>query len=277
MSITVLNDGKVVCTFSGRRNSSGAFTASSGVFIYDPVANSWSDVSDAGMHYWTKDLVLDPSDANQNTWYVGVFSGWGGPPNGLGGLYKTTDRGAHWIKLTNQFNSVTSISFNPQNTQQAFLTTETQGLWFTPNITLAPPLWNLVSSYPFRQPERVFFNPYQPDEMWVTSFGNGMKVGSVNVVTGINNPNNDESIKVQVSPNPFVNSVTAEFYSLQNERALIKLSSLTGAVIYEKEILLSEGKNVLSIDNLRVQDGIYLLSIKGAVTNKNIKLIKVTH
>ncbi|MBL7831872.1 MAG: hypothetical protein JNK41_12645, partial [Saprospiraceae bacterium] len=33
-SIEVLNDGKVVCTFSGRRNPNGVFTASSGVFIY---------------------------------------------------------------------------------------------------------------------------------------------------------------------------------------------------------------------------------------------------
>jgi hypothetical protein len=87
-SIIVLNDGKMVCTYSGRRTSGGSFTASSGVFIYDPVGNSWSDVSDAGMQYWTKDIVIDPSDPTQNTWYVCVFSGWGGAPNGLGGLYK---------------------------------------------------------------------------------------------------------------------------------------------------------------------------------------------
>ncbi len=37
-AIVVLNDGKMVCTFSGRRTAAGAFTASSGVFIYDPLA-----------------------------------------------------------------------------------------------------------------------------------------------------------------------------------------------------------------------------------------------
>jgi hypothetical protein len=35
------------------------------------------------MRYWTKDVVIDPHDATQNTWYAGVWSGWGGPPNGL--------------------------------------------------------------------------------------------------------------------------------------------------------------------------------------------------
>ena len=41
------------------------------------------------------------------------------------------------------------------------------------------PDWSLVDAYTFRQPERVFFNPYNNDEVWVTSFGNGMKVGNM--------------------------------------------------------------------------------------------------
>ena len=180
-SIEVLNDGKMVCTFSGRINPSGSFTSSSGVFIYDPALNSWSDVSDPDMYYWTKDIIIDPRDAAQNTWYVGVFSGWGGPPNGLGGLFKTTNRGTSWTKLTgNLFDRVTSLTFNPQIPNQAYLTTEIQGLWVSQNMQATVPAWNLVDSYPFRQPERVFFNPFNTNEMWVTSFGNGMKTGFMN-------------------------------------------------------------------------------------------------
>lgn len=180
-SIEVLNDGNVVCTFSGRINTSGAFTASSGVFLYNPATGTWSDVSDHGMYYWTKDIVTDPADPNQNTWYAGVFSGWGGAPNGKGGLYRTTNRGTSWTKLTgSQFDRVTSLTFNPKNLSQAYLTTETQGLWVTQDINAATPAWTLVDSYPFRQPERVFFNPFNTSEMWVTSFGNGLKTGSTN-------------------------------------------------------------------------------------------------
>ncbi|MEP7229976.1 MAG: hypothetical protein ABI691_06975 [Ginsengibacter sp.] len=177
-SIVVLNDGKMVCTFSGRRNSSGTFTVSSGVFIYDPVANSWTDVSHADMQYWTKDIIIDQSDPAQNTWYVCVFSGWGGAANGKGGLFKTTNRGTSWTKLTGtQFDRVTSITFNPSIPSQAYLTTETQGLWISNNMSVATPSWALVNSYPFRQPERVFFNPYNLTEVWVSSFGNGLKMG----------------------------------------------------------------------------------------------------
>ncbi|MFO0953440.1 MAG: Calx-beta domain-containing protein [Isosphaeraceae bacterium] len=35
-----------------------------------------------------------------------------------------------------------------------------------------------MASYPFRQPERVFYNPYNPAEIWVTSFGGGVMVGT---------------------------------------------------------------------------------------------------
>jgi hypothetical protein len=174
----VLNDGKMVCTYSGRRTAGGVFTASSGVFLYDPVGNSWTDVSHADMQYWTKDIIIDPSDPTQNTWYVAVFSGWGGAPNGKGGLFRTTNRGTTWTKLTGtQFDRVTSISFNPSQLTQAYLTTETQGLWLSNNMNAGTPTWSLVSAYPFRQPERVFFNPFNLNEIWVSSFGNGMKLG----------------------------------------------------------------------------------------------------
>jgi len=176
-SLNVLNDGTLVASYSGRRTASG-FTSSSGVFTYNPSSNTWTDVSDASMRYWTKDVVIDPNDINENTWYAGVFSGWGGPPNGLGGLYKTTNRGASWAKLTgNMLDRVTSLTFNPNNANEIYLTTETQGLWVSKNINAATPVFSLVTSYPFRQPERVFFNPFDVNQMWVSSFGNGMRMG----------------------------------------------------------------------------------------------------
>ncbi|MDB6018855.1 MAG: BNR/Asp-box repeat protein [Pedosphaera sp.] len=182
-NIHVLNDGTLVCTYSGRRNATN-FTASSGVFVSTDSGVTWNDRSHANMMYWTKDLVIDPNDATQNTWYVGVFSGWGGAPNGLGGLYKTVNRGVSWTRL-NSLDRVTSCAINPLNTNELYLTTETEGLWISTNINSATPAFSQVASYPFRQPERIFFNPYKPSEMWVTSFGNGMEVWStVSVLSG---------------------------------------------------------------------------------------------
>ncbi|MCX6270669.1 MAG: PKD domain-containing protein [Bacteroidetes bacterium] len=172
--IHVLNDGKVLCSFSGRRASNGSFTASSGVFLYDPSTNAWSDRSDAGMFYWTQDVIPDPGDTAQNTWYACVYSGWGGAPNGLGGLYRTYDRGLHWNRISN-LDRVMSAAISPSFPHELYITTETEGLWVCDQPGNSAPEFRLVENYTFRQPLRVFFNPYQPLKMWVTSFGHAME------------------------------------------------------------------------------------------------------
>jgi photosystem II stability/assembly factor-like uncharacterized protein len=249
--IQVLNDGKMVCTFSGRRTTSG-FTASSGVFLYDPAISAWTDLSHAGMKYWTNDIVIDPADITQNTWYVCVFSGWGGAPNGLGGLYKTIDRGKNWAKLTSsQFDRVTSITFNPQLANQAFLTTETQGLWMSSNMNATTPTWTLVDSYPFRQPERVFFNPYNQNEMWVTSFGNGMKVGLMNA-TGVNEVKFEKS-HISVYPNPFDQIIHFTYGDLNSLVVHVNVYDMNG------RLLITEPNENNLIHTSSLASGMYVL------------------
>ena len=175
-TIVVLNDGTLVCTYSGRRTSN--FTDSSGVFVSTNGGASWADRSAANMHWWTRDLTVDPTDATQNTWYVGVYSGWGGSANGKGGLYKSIDRGLHWTRVLNS-DRVGSCTVNPANGNQVFVATEVEGLWFSNNAASASPTFAQLPQYPFRHPLRVFFNPFVPGEVWVTSFGNGMLIGSM--------------------------------------------------------------------------------------------------
>lgn len=201
-NIKVLNDGTLLCSYSGRRNSSGVFTASSGIFISTNSGVSWIDRSHSGMYYWTKDVIVDPHDVNQNTWYGCVFSGWGGPPNGLGGLYKTTNRGLNWTKINN-LDRVGSCTLNPESPDEMYLTTEVNGLWYSSNINSATPVFTQVSGYKFRQPERIFFNPYNSNEVWVTSFGNGIKAGytvqpviQLNITAGIEGFRN-ESLQIK--------------------------------------------------------------------------------
>ena len=178
-NVVVLNDGSIVCTFSGRRAGSPInFTASSGVFYSADGGQTWSDRSHPNMLYWTKDITIDPHDAAQNTWYAGVFSGWGGPANDKGGLYRTTSRGQTWAQISD-LSSVESSAVNPLNADELYLTTEQSGLWYTADLTSPTPTFARVASYPFRQPERVFFNAFRSGEIWITNFGHGMRVGQI--------------------------------------------------------------------------------------------------
>lgn len=247
--INVLNDGKIVCSYSGRRTNAG-FQASSGVFVYNPLTNSWTDVSHPGMYYWTKDVVIDPNDATQNTWYVCVFSGWGGAPNGLGGLYKTTNRGVSWTKITGTLiDRVSSITFNPTNANQIYVTTEGQGLWMCSNINAANPVFSVVDSYPFQQPERVFFNPFNNNELWVTSFGNGLKMADLSILG--TNDQTLENTEITLYPNP-----TSDWITLRSDKIIqdIKIYDMKGTLIKEHVI------NSFSVTDLA--PGIYLLNVK---------------
>ncbi|MBC8047435.1 MAG: T9SS type A sorting domain-containing protein [Fimbriimonadaceae bacterium] len=175
-NLHVLNDGTLIAAYSGRRDAAGTFLNSSGVFKSTDGGTSWTDVSDTGMYYWTKDLIIDPFDVLQNTFYVCVFSGWGGPPNGLGGIYKTTNRGTSWAKI-NESDRVESCTINPNNSNEMYFSTEAEGLWKTTNLIAATPTFSQVTNYPFMHPVRIFFNPFNTNEIWITSFGNGMKMG----------------------------------------------------------------------------------------------------
>lgn len=173
-NIHVLNDGSLLASYSARKpNTSTAFTQSSGVFLSSNGGTTWIDRSDAGMQYYTQDVVVDPHDATQSTWYAGVYSDWSTPPNTAGGCYRTTNRGVSWTKISS-ISSVTSLTVDPDNSDNAYMTTETNGLQYTKNLSAATPAFTALADYHFRQPERVFFNPFNHTDVWVTSFGNGM-------------------------------------------------------------------------------------------------------
>lgn len=178
LTVQVLNDGTLVATYSARRTEPGAakqFTASSGVFISTTGGKSWQDRTAPAMQFYTKDLIVDPHDASQKTWYTTVWNGWDNAETG-GGLYRTTDRGVTWTRLFDDLR-VSSAAINPSNPNEMYVTTEFNGLWITRNLRDAQPTFTQDAAFPFRHPQRVVFNPYNSAEVWVTTFGSGLFVG----------------------------------------------------------------------------------------------------
>jgi len=204
-NIHVLNDGTIVSSWCGRRFG-GNFTESSGIFVSSNGGTSWQDVSDNDMYFWTKDLIIDPHDASQNTWYAAVHSGWGGPSNDLGGLYKTTNRGVSWVRIFDSFR-VESATINPQNANEIYVTTESDGLWYSNNLNAGSPTFSELSEFSFQHPVRVFFEPQNNNNIWVTTFGNGMKMGTVGG-GGTNGIAENAEKTIRVFPNPADDELT---------------------------------------------------------------------
>ncbi len=206
-NIVVLNDGSIVCTYSARAsNDRKSFFPSSGVYLSEDGGNTWTDKSDASMQYWTKDIVIDPNDPTQNTWYVSVFSSWGGSANNKGGLYKTTNRGTSWTKLLDK-ERVESCTISPINPNEMYVTTEYEGLYYTNNLYSKNPEFILLESYPFKHPLRVFFNPFNNSEVYISSFGYGIVRGLSGSVQPLENA-------VLVSPPDNSNSLSSSVVTL---------------------------------------------------------------
>ena len=91
-TIRVLNDGGVVASFCARaQEDQVTLTPSSGVFYSPDGGDTWFDRTDSRMQFYTKDIIIDLNDSEQNTWYAstwGRFTVFEGPNNsGNGGIY----------------------------------------------------------------------------------------------------------------------------------------------------------------------------------------------
>ncbi|NUQ22516.1 MAG: hypothetical protein HUU34_01070 [Saprospiraceae bacterium] len=176
-NVIVLDDGSIVCTFSARRTNDGMFTAGSGVYFSNDGGQSWQDRSAPEMIYYSKDIIVDPHDPSQNTWYACVWDGWGNiQTEGLSGLYKSTDRGLTWNRVSDLFR-VESATIHPAKPNVMYVTCEQHGLWLTENLNDAEPIFTQLVEYPFHHPMRVFFDPHEEGAIWITNFGNGVRKG----------------------------------------------------------------------------------------------------
>lgn len=253
-SINVLDNGDLVCSFSARKPSgSSAFTDSSGVFYYSSAASAWYDRSDPDMRFWTQDVVVDPHDSTQSTWYACVFTGWGTAGiQGTGGLFRTTDKGISWTRVSDSYR-VNSCTVDPLNAGNLYFTTETDGLWYTSEATAISPHFSRVDSYPFRHPMRVFFNPYHPRETWVSSFGNGIMLGS-DSASGTADLSR-ESQQFTIMPNP----CRDKFMLKCLDGSKPAKTSFTISDLRERELM--RGFSAGTIDVSGLPAGIYLLKV----------------
>ena len=198
-TLALLNDGKLIAVYAGLRVGS-SFQPSSGVFVYTPGGvdgntGTWEDVTlfeptsetNAGMQFSSRDILIDPTDAAQNTWYVGVGSVGGSPstsalgglPLGNAGVYRTTDRGANWTKISAQdIGDVYDLKFNPADVSELWVAAGYE-LWSIVNPSGASPILNFNLNYPGVQSINLFFNPYKSDQLYIATMDHDFLVASM--------------------------------------------------------------------------------------------------
>ena len=180
--IKTLKDGSLVVTYAGRRDA-GKMTQSSGIFISPDGGKTWEDrtapTEPSSMRLNTQDVVIDPRDPKQDTWYACVDyvvylpDAW---PDPKVGLFKSADRGKTWKRVFSEIRvGVRSAAINPK-TNEMYLAT-TRGLWYSNDSDKDQPTFIKVPDARTPDVKRVFLNPYKPSELWLLTFGGGIMWG----------------------------------------------------------------------------------------------------
>jgi hypothetical protein len=223
------------------------------------------------MRFWTQDVVVDPNDAGGNTWYAGVFEGWGTSGiQGTGGLFRTNNQGQSWTRINDNFR-VNSCTLKPGSPNEMYFTTETDGLWHSSDASAGSPQFTQVSNYPFRHPMRIFFNPFNLQETWVTSFGSGIMLGG-DSSSGIESLQASDT-GFRFYPNPCSESVNLKLTNAPPSAVInYIISDITGIMILGGRL---EGRKETTVSTVSLSRGIYILEVfANGKSAGNRKLVK---
>lgn len=121
---------------------------------------------------WPKDFDVDPLDSRT------VYLGASDAKNAEGGLYKTTDGGATWTRVARKGTECFGATVHPRKPNWVYLCiTESApdaGLWLSQD---GGKNWTALEGLPFRNAQRVTFDPNDDSIIYVSTFGGSVWKG----------------------------------------------------------------------------------------------------
>ncbi|MEE9445803.1 MAG: hypothetical protein V3V19_09085 [Cocleimonas sp.] len=181
-TIFSLENGDLLTSWSVRFDTETGKPVGSGIFRWDTAGEPQKDwhsfQQPKAMDIWTRDFVLHPDDPK--VWFVATYNRYNkfsGKSNkveqGGGGIFRFSQNGERYQRITpDRLYRTDSIRVNPKNADEAYVTTENEGLWKTSNLSDENPTFKRVESFPYRHTVRVFYSPQ--GQVWVTTFGGGL-------------------------------------------------------------------------------------------------------
>ena len=167
------------------------------------------------------------------------------------------------------FYRVISTTIHPTNSDIAYICTQDdkEGLQYSENFTSTSPTFSRVNSYHFSNPIKAIFNPYNTNEIWITSFGNGLKKGIVD--DGSLGFENAELLEVSILENPFQDAVQINFGNEKGSAKIFVINQL-GQIVADFTI-----DKILKTHQfpLHIKSGMYYL--KATLSNGKKRTFKI--
>ncbi len=157
-------------------------------------------------------------------------------------------------------------AFNPTNNNECYVTTEDQGLWVSENIGGASPTFSLVDSYPFAHPIRCFFNPEATSQLWVASFGDGLRMADLSGNSGAPETAAHAPVALSVYPVPARDRITLVLRRPGIGPVTVRVFDASGREVLGRRLAGLSGEITASLDVRGLAPGVYYVrAVSGAL------------
>ncbi len=166
------DDGTLFCLVTALRKDDRYVPEGPGLYRSRDAAESWECINASQPLLWPKDFDVDPRDSKV------IYLGAGDADNREGGLYKTTDGGETWARISRESHEVFGATVHPKRPDWVYMGlcegAPSHGLWLSKD---GGESWEPFIGLPFRNIQRVSFDPDDDSIIYVCTFGGSVWKG----------------------------------------------------------------------------------------------------
>ncbi len=159
-------DGSLFCLVTAMRKNGHFLPEGPGIYRSRDGGTSWESLNRSHPLLWPKDFDVDPRDSRV------IYVGAADASNKEGGLYKTTDGGVSWSRIVRRSSECFGATIHPRKPDWVYMCLTEQsegcGLWLSKD---AGKTWKALAGLPFRNAQRVTFDPRDDSIIFVSTFG----------------------------------------------------------------------------------------------------------
>jgi photosystem II stability/assembly factor-like uncharacterized protein len=166
-------DGTLFALLTALRERAGWVAEGVGLYRSRDRGETWELVNQTLPLLWPKDFAIDPQDSR-----VLYLAAADANRQEQGGLYGTRDGGASWTRLARKGPEHFGAYLSPHHPGWIYMTlcegAPESGLWLSRDEGVH---WQAFQELPFKNIQRVEFDPAAPDVIYVTTFGGSVWKG----------------------------------------------------------------------------------------------------
>jgi photosystem II stability/assembly factor-like uncharacterized protein len=164
--IILHSDGTLFCLVTALKRDGRFVAEGPGLYRSRNGGQSWEWINRSKPLNWPKDYDVDPRDSRV------IYLGAADAGNSDGGLYKTTNGGDSWERVARKSRDCFGATVNPRRPDWVYLCIgegdDGPGLWLSKD---AGKTWRALEGLPFRNAQRVTFDPRDDSVIYVSTFG----------------------------------------------------------------------------------------------------------